>query len=237
MLPYFLWGGYDSRDMGIIINEYPPLIKPKARVTELTIPGRSGTLTVTEAPGIYESVVLPVQCTMLPGTDIGTISAWLSGSGTLVFGDYPTRSYRARIDAQISFDKILRGHAHRSFAVPFVCQPGRYLYPEAANITLGTNPQTITSTASMDSLPQIKLTGTGTVTLTVGAYTLEMVDLDPLVPVLIDSEAMTVTNVALSASYISDMTGSFPKLVLGDNVISHTGTVASVVIKPRYRWL
>jgi phage-related protein len=89
----------------------------------------------------------------------------------------------------------------------------------------------------MDSLPQIKLTGTGTVTLTVGAYTLEMVDLDPLVPVLIDSEAMTVTNVALSASYISDMTGSFPKLVLGDNVISHTGTVASVVIKPRYRWL
>ena len=89
----------------------------------------------------------------------------------------------------------------------------------------------------MDSLPQIKLTGTGTVTLTVGAYTLEITDLDPLVSVLIDSEAMTVTYVALSTSYISDMTGSFPKLVLGDNIISHTGTVASVVIKPRWRWL
>lgn len=235
-LPYILFAGTDSRNMGVVVNEYPPRIKPKARVTEIVIPGRSGSLTIAP-PNVYDSIVLPVQCTALPAADIEAVSAWLRGYGALVLGDSPTRYYAARIDAQIAFDKILRGHAHRGFTVPFVCQPGRFIYPEPADITLSTNPQTLVSAATMDSLPLITITGTGTVSLTIGAYSFTLTGLNPAIPVVVDCEAMTVTNAAYTVSYINNMTGSFPKLVTGNNVISRTGTVTSIVIKTRYRWL
>lgn len=236
-LPYFIWKTYDSRNMGIVVNDYPPRKTPKSRVKEVIVPGLSGSLTVLEGTEVYENIVLPFQCTVQPGTDIETVSEWLTGSSTLVIGDCPTRSIRARIDAEIAFERLVRGLLYRGFTIPFVCQPGRYIYPEPADITLSTNPQTLVSTATLDSMPLITLTGTGTCTLTVGAYSLSQASCAGATPLLIDCEAMTVTNAAKSVSYIANMTGSFPKLVKGNNVVSHTGTVASVVIKPRYRWL
>jgi phage-related protein len=236
-LPYFIWGTTDSRTMGIIVNDYPPRKTPKARVSEIVVPGRSGTLTVLEGTDVFENLVLPFQCAALPTTDIEAVSAWLTGSGDLVIGDNPTRSIKARIDAEVVFEKLVRGQQYRGFTIPFVCQPGRYVYPEPADITLSTNPQTLVSTATLDSMPLITLTGTGTCTLTVGAYTLSQASCAGATPLLIDCEAMTVTNVAKSVSYIGNMTGAFPRLITGNNVVSHTGTVAGVVIKPRYRWL
>lgn len=235
-MTYFTFCGTTSTSVGVVVLDYPPIIKAKERRETVEIPGRNGVLTLY-SPTVYNTVKKKFRCRLLSTASQAAVSAWLDGAGTLIIGNEATYAYTVVDIEEITFNKIMPGYDDRAFEVSFVCQPWKKLATPAADITLSTNSQTITSTASMDSLPQIVLTGTGTVTLTVGAYTLEMVDLDPLVPVLIDSEAMTVTNVALSVSYISNMTGSFPKLVLGDNIISHTGTVASVVIKPRYRWL
>ena len=51
----------------------------------------------------------PLSAPPLPAADIEAICAWLTGAGDLIFGNYPNRSMRARMDAQINFDKIIRG--------------------------------------------------------------------------------------------------------------------------------
>ncbi len=236
-MAYFSFNGTTSLSLGVVVLDYPPIIRAAARVETVEIPGRSGVLTLHNPLKTYNTIEKTFRCRLLSTASQIAVSAWLQGAGTLIVGNEPTYAYTAVDVNEITFEKIMPGYTDRIFEVTFVCQPWKELAAPAADITLSTNPQTIVSTATLDSLPQITLTGTGTVTLTVGAYTLTMTGLSGAIPVLIDCEAMTVTDVALATSYISTMTGSFPKLVLGNNVVSHTGTVASVVIKPRYRWL
>ena len=109
--------------------------------------------------------MLTCECTALPLCNLEELSAWLRGAGDLVFGHYDNRSIRARVDAQISFDKLMRGRAHRGFTVPFVCQPGRYVYPPVDDIVLISS-GTVTNPGNMRSKPQIKVEGSNEVTLT-----------------------------------------------------------------------
>ena len=120
-----------------MVSEYPAISRPKERVSQITIPGRSGVLMLPEnGLPVYEPVLRTAQCWVRPDADIDAICAWLQGSGSVVFGNEPDRSYDARIINQIDFSKILRGRGFRSFAVPFQCQPYKRLYPPAEDITL-----------------------------------------------------------------------------------------------------
>jgi phage-related protein len=75
------------------------------------------------------------------------------------------------------------------------------------------------------------------VSINIGSYSFTLSGIEAGVPVLVDCDAMTVTNVNQSVSYIQNMVGQFPRLVPGNNVVTHSGTVTSIVIRPRYRWL
>ena len=111
-----------------MVSEYPVISRPKERVSQITIPGRSGVLMLPESDlPVYEPVLRTAQCWIRPDADIDAICAWLQGSGSVVFGNEPNRSYDARIINQIDFSKILRGRGFRSFAVPFQCQPYKRL--------------------------------------------------------------------------------------------------------------
>ncbi len=129
--PYFLWKGAwdttarDSRDMGVVVKEYPPYSRPKERVTSQTIPGRQGQLTFREAEWpVYDQVLRTLQCYTRPGADIGAICAWLTGTGELILGNDPDYVIDAAIINQIDFSKILRGNrGYNEFAIPFQCQP------------------------------------------------------------------------------------------------------------------
>lgn len=234
MLPYFIWKGTDSRTKGIVVNEYPARVLPASRTTELIVPGRSGTLTIDE--GAYDNVVLACACTALPGCNLEELSAWLRGAGELVFGQYPNRMIRARVDAQISFDKLIRGRAHRGFNIPFVCQPGRYVHPEAAAVTF-TAPGTITNPGTMAAEPRIEVTAAGEITLTVGDSIMSIKGLATTWTLVIDTEMMDCFNYGMTTLRNSWMTGAFPRLLPGANAVSWSGTVTNVKIKPRWRYL
>ena len=92
--PYFLWNGVSSEDYGIMVSEYPVISRPKERVSQITIPGRSGVLMLPESDlPVYEPVLRTAQCWIRPDADIDAICAWLQGSGSVVFGNEPNRSY------------------------------------------------------------------------------------------------------------------------------------------------
>ena len=234
MLPYFIFNGTDSRTKNIVVNKYPPRIVPKSRTTEIIVQGRSGSLTIDE--GAYDNVVLACECTALPAADMEDISAWLKGPGTLVFGDYPSRSLRARADAQISFDKIMRGRAHRGFTIPFVCHPGRYVYPAPSNIIVEA-PGAVVNPGTMAAEPRVTVQASGTVTLTLGTSIMVINGGASAWALVIDSELMDCFNSAMTVLRNHWMDGDFPMLAPGSNAVTWSGAVTRVTILPRWRYL
>ena len=236
MLPYFIWRGIDSRTKNIVVNDYPARMKPKTRTEDVIVPGRGGSMTMIQGDDVYDSLVLPFECTALPTADIEAISAWLTGAGDLIFGNYPNRSMRARMDAQINFDKIIRGWGHRAFTVPFVCQPGRYVQPAVADIVL-TEPGFVTNPGTMLSQPRITVNATGDITLTVGTSIMLIAGPASMWTLVIDSELMDCFNSSMTVLRNERMTGDFPTLQPGANAVNWAGAVSSVTIKPRWRYL
>jgi phage-related protein len=133
---------------------------------------------------------------------------------------------------EIRFEKILRGHAHRRFTVPFLCQPLKKKATTEPNIEL-TAPGTVVNIGHVPSRPLIKIEGSGNVVLAVGAYSLSITDINT--SILIDSDLGMATNGTVNESY--KVSGEWPLLVVGNNAVGWTGTVSKVTITPRWRYL
>ena len=123
MNDWFEWNGVRCTQYGIHVSELPPPTIPSERVTYTNVPGRPGSLTTLEGEDVYEDVVLTAQCFLADPMKIPAIAAWLKGSGKVAFANRQGGFYHARVANQISFEKILRGNPHRSFAVNFRCKP------------------------------------------------------------------------------------------------------------------
>ena len=107
------------------------------------MPGRDGELTLSGMPS-YEAMVLECEC-MVPSVDkISAAAAWLTGRGDLVLGNDPTYAYDAQVIDEIRFEKILRGHAHRRFTVPFLCHPLKKAASTESNIELTSSGERLT---------------------------------------------------------------------------------------------
>lgn len=231
------FNGITAASLGVVVLAYPPIYKPAARIKTVSVPGRSGTLTLHDPETVYEPVEKKVRCRLLKGASQTAVGAWLSGSGALILGNESEYSYVARVVEEVSFEKIMPGYDDRVFDVRFLCQPWKELAVPGADIALSTNPQTIVSPATLDSMPLIQIDGVGAVSINIGSYSFTLSGIQSGIPVLVDCDAMTVTNVNQSVSYLDNMVGQFPRLVPGNNLIQWSGTVSSVVIRPRYRWL
>lgn len=117
------------------------------------------------------------------------------------------------------------------FDLEFSCKP--YLYRIDGDIM-----QTITQNTTIynpeiyDSLPYIKITGSGDLSLVINGSYYDFTNVSGYVEC--DSEMMNVYKGIVNKN--SDfLTSGFPKLSSGNNVISWTGTVTQIEIKPMWR--
>ena len=232
MKDYFIWNGTDSRQYGIHVSEQPPITIPAERSTQTNVPGRPGSLTTLEGEDVYDDLLLTATCFISGPAQIPAIAAWLKGSGTVTFANRTGGYYKARIANQIPFEKVLRGNPHRSFAVNFRCYPFWY-QDNIADVTITTSGSTITNPGSVYSEPIITLTGSGDITLMVGTTIVELTDVSQ--SIVINS---TLKEAYKGNTLMNDhMSGDFPVLKPGLNVISWTGTVTQVTVKPNWRYL
>ena len=234
--PYFLWKEQSSEDYGIVVSEYPNITRPKERVKQITIPGRSGVLILPEGDlPVYEPSLRTVQCWVRPDADIERICAWLQGSGSVVFGNEPDRSYDARIINAIDFTIILRRRKYRSFAVPFQCQPFKRLYPPAEEITITASGTTISNPGTVSAWSKITVYGSGTITLNTysGAVVLNSISNG----IVLDWEAQECTSLDGGTLLNEKVEGDPQYLPPGNSTITWTGTVTRAVIQPNWRFL
>lgn len=232
MKDWFEWNGVRCTDYGIHVLEQPPLTMPKERATFTSIPGRSGTLTVLEGDDIYDDMILTATCVIDCEARIPNLTNWLRGGGTVCFANRPGGYYNARIVNQISFEKILRGNPHRKFAVNFRCQPFWY-EKNPHSIVLTNSGSSVNNPGTVFSEPVITVYGSGNISLTVGTTAITLSDV---------AQSITVDSVQMecykgTTNCNSKMSGDFPTLKPGNQVIRWTGNVTQVEIQPNWRYL
>lgn len=238
MMPYFIWKGKDSRDLGIWITQLPQPTRAKERTKNVTIPGRSGSLQLLEGETVHDDVLMECRCFIRAEIDRQSVIQWLTGSGTVIFSNEPDFSRNGRIIEQYTFEHFANDGS-TEFAVQWQCEPYKAKYPPKPNITVSSSGQYITNPGDVPSMPKIKVNGSGAVTLTVGGTAVGL-NLTTGTMVL-DWESGVVTNAAGTTSLAAYVTGGPQRIPVGRSRVSwasvNNGTVSSVVIEPRWRWL
>ena len=229
---WFEWKGTRCTAYGIRVVQQPEIIRPPERATFTSVPGRSGTLTTLEGTDVYDDFLLTVECVITDTSQLNTILAWLKGDDKATFANRQGGFYYARIVNQISLEQILRGNPHRRFTLTFRCQPFFYL-SGIPNITVTASGTYVNNVGSVFAEPVLKVTLTGDAQITIGASYIELLGLTGIVTV--DTPLMeTYINYT---SYNNNMSGDFPTLMPGENIITWSGGVTRIVITPNWRML
>ncbi|EJO5346378.1 phage tail family protein [Clostridium botulinum] len=223
----FIWKGIHSSEKGLKIISLPDITTPEQRGEKVTIPGRSGYLTMTDND--YEGEVKPVEFDYFDN-NFDDIKTWLSGSGEVVFSNEPDRYYKARIINKIALDQVLK--KFHSGIVQFDCQPFGYSRNDNSIIKI-TETKGITNPGTVESTPVITIYGYGNIDLNINDNIINLTNVSN--HIIIDSEIMDCYRDAqLMNNY---MKGDFPIFKPGINKISWMGNVQRIEIKPNWRWL
>lgn len=228
-----IWKGKSSKEIdGLIITDLPPITKPKMKTNKTEIDGRDGD--IVEKVG-YESYTKSVGIGLARNFNIDEVINYFTGEGELVLSDEPNKVYLASIYDSIEYDRLLR---MRKATIKFYVQPYKYLKNEdkvELDVTTHTSVEVINKGLEI-SKPIISLEGSGTVEIIVNntnifKYTFP----NDETKVIIDSLEEEAYYEGIYKN--RNMLGEFPKLSVGSNVISWTGTLTKISIEPKSRWL
>ncbi len=232
----FKFGGKDSYiDYGIVIEKRPIIPSPKRRVNYIDIPGRSSSIRYDE--NTYEDITILLECALKSNDNIvgkiDEIKAWLftAGESDLIFSFQPDKKYIAQVVNAIDFTQIFKYTS--KFPILFNCRPFKY---NVQNISLtvlesGTN---IINPGTIESLPIIKIYGSGDIKLKINNDEIELIDLSG--EIIINSEVEDCYDYDLN-NLNYKMNGKFPVLEIGQNLIQWIGNVERLEIIPNWRWL
>lgn len=255
MQPWFIWNGIDSRDMGVIVTDPPPMVWPSERVETVTIPGAPGFLTRAEDEHIYDGYLKTVGIGNNHLADPRAIAAWLRGQGELILSSEPGFVYYARVIKEVSQDRAFEGVY--SGAVAFMVQPGKGQVPAEADILVTAENTPIYNPGDLPARPIYTLTGAGRMILTISpteSQTQAVVNPidtsweETLTGAILDSASMTVTTpdgteslTGITTLYYNGHRGLWipPKktVYVSAGVSDAYGSLTSVRITPRWRWL
>lgn len=170
-MAFFIYNDINSKRMGVILKSLPPITRANRRIESITIPGRNGTLTVDE--GTYDPISISLECYLKPNIDPRSITKWLEPSGTITFSDELDKFYNARIVNSIPLNRVFR--ITRSFIIQLELQPFAYsreTFVRKYNSGVAYSFYIDEATANM--YPYIKLTGIGTIELTINGTTMQI---------------------------------------------------------------
>lgn len=236
----FRWAGKLASEMGVVVTEQVEYTRPEERVEQITVPGRSGTLTV---PGTdsWETVTYAPVCALRPDADWEAVAAWLQGRGEVVFGSMPDYGFDARLINQIDFQTIFQAQkSYKTFAPVFACQPLRHLAVQEQEI-LCSNGMLLHNPGNVAARPQIFVWCNEEFTLTIAGQAFTVTGLTNIGGIIVDCDAQDCINMIFSGLLNDHMDGDFPTIPPGDSYISWTAPegsqVTKVSLKPRWRWL
>lgn len=231
-MSYIIWKNINSNTFpGLIISELPQISKPSMRIQETTIDGVDGSL--IEELG-YETYDKTIKIGLYGNYEIDKIINYFNGDGNVVFSNESDKYYIAKIVQKIDYEKLLR---FKTATIIFRVQPYKYKYQESTQVF--TNPSTnitVMNDGLIESKPLIKLTGSGTIefkidNVAIFSYVFPTNETE----VMVDSQKQDAYLGTVLKN--RNMTGEFPILKSGKNIITWTGTLTKIEVLANSRWL
>ena len=167
MRNYIELNGQSSNEIiGLLIQQLPPISKPKMRTQVDEIDGRAGDIVTQLGFSAYDKTV---EIGLYSNFDIDDVITYFNGSGKVVFSNEPDKYYNYQILDQIDYERLIR---FRTAKVKFHVQPFKYSAVEGVlKFTSFTNDEiTVNNNGNYISKPIITITGSGTINLSLNLY-------------------------------------------------------------------
>lgn len=235
-LNYFEYNGARSLDYGVIISSPVVTDAPRRDAENITIPGRSGTLTLSnnrfdDISVRYECWVHTPEWGREPET-VRQIKGWLLSAGTgyhRLSDTYNPDYFRAaRFNGPIS----VAHDAPRvsSFDLEFLAYPFQFSL-EGDELREVLSGEAIYNPEAFEARPYIKLYGSGDITLTINEKAWELSGVDGYIEI----DSMIQNTFKGLENLNKNKTGEgYPILQPGYNEIYASGNIEQILIKPRW---
>ncbi|MBR5113191.1 MAG: phage tail family protein, partial [Clostridia bacterium] len=226
----FTFDNTTSSAYGLIISEKNIYSAPARAMEFVSVPGRNGDVIIDQNRFENINVSYTVGCKDIKNK-AKSIKTWLCKSGYFRLTDsYQPLYFRmAAFASKLDISELINNVGQANLI--FNCKPFMYSFAGQNKTTL-TSSGTITNPESYDSQPYIKITGSGSVTLTINSKAYLINSISSYIE--LDSELMSAYK---GSTLCNDKIGftEFPILTPGSNSISWTGSVTKVEIIPRWR--
>lgn len=228
-----VYGGESSSDYGMVVSEAPAYERPNRKQTIYTVPGRNGAVVFQD--DAWEDVVRSYNVWIAEGVQplsvkVSAFEAMLNsmkGWQRLEDSFEPDVFRLAYYSGGNDFSNKMTQYGEAT--INFTCRPERFLKTGEQEVTVINN-QKIVNQTRFTAKPLIHIEGSGTVTVAIGGNTISASVTDYI---NIDCETMNAYRLA-AENKNSDISGSFPKIIPGENTVGITGTTTKVTIVPRY---
>ena len=219
---------------GLLIQNLPPISKPKQRVEIEEIDGRDGDIITYLGYGAYDK---EFEIGLYGSFDIDEIISYFNSEGTVIFSNEPDKYYNYQIIEQIDFDKLIR---YRTATVKMHMQPFKYSAEDNQKVFSNTGGETsisIRNVGNIYSRPIITITGSGSIDLYLNGNQLFSINMGSYTSITIDTNNMNAYNGSTLLN--RNVTGSYDnfKLNVGSNTISWSGTITQIEIDNYSRWI
>ncbi len=236
--PYIIINGQSSMEVnGLLISSLPPITKPQMRVTAEEIDGRDGDIVTELGFSAYDK---PVEIGLHGEFDIDEVIDFFNQSGKVTFSNEPDKYYNFVQYNAIDFEKLIR---FKTAKVDFHVQPFKFSLNESEKEFDFSSSETsgelsIRNNGNYPSRPQITLTGSGIINLSLNGAQVMVIDMSENPVITLDATEMNAY-APDTALMNRKVTGNYDNLVLkvGKNSISYTGTLTKIAVNNYSRWL
>ena len=236
MRNYIILNGKSSSELkGLLIQNLPPISKPRIRTTIEEIDGRDGDIITKLGYSAYDK---EFDIGLYDDFDMNDIIPYFNTEGKVIFSNEEDKYYKYQILEQIDYERLIR---FKTAKVKMHVQPFKYSSVEGVrtfNITNETQ-ISIKNNGNYFSKPIITLTGSGTINLNINGYQVLVIDLSESNEVVIDTANMEAYDPTTKDLMNRQITGDYNDLNLkvGTNTISWSGTLTKIEIENYSRWL
>lgn len=229
-----VFNGISSQDLRIQVQTEPSYDFPEKDYDVTHVPGRNGDIVIDQ--GSWQNVSRKYNLAMDAGkisyTEVASkLVQWLhSASGYARLEDsYEPDFYRMAMYKDSGSISNIFNKAGQ-IDVEFTCKPQRYFKSgEAADIFVDSSEYR--NPTDFPAKPLIKIHGSGSGVVGIGAYTVTINDI--IDGMIVDSEQQDTYKDHMNCNSKVSI-NEYPKLVSGNNVISISGGVTSIEIIPRW---
>ena len=220
---------------GLLIQNLPPITKPRQRVNIEEIDGRDGDIITSLGYGSYDK---EFQIGLSHNYDINEIIKFFDSEGTVTFSNEPDKYYNYKIIEQIDYEKLIR---FKTANVKMHVQPFKYSIneePIVAEFEEGDDLEvTVTNSGNIYSKPIITIQGSGDISV--------YLENSQVFEISLGNEEYIVIDVNLMEAYKGNtlknrlVTGNYDNFILpsGNSTISFQGTVQAVEVRNYSRWI